>query len=134
MVHHKLLFKIIIFLMIVALFKCKISRVSYFLWLKKMIWLTVDMTIKLIPAGTRGYPLKPYPLWRGKPELTEFEFGFGFFPISKDGVGAGNEDIDTVPEPAPHILKLDFTFFKLEILKNFLNYIYIFIFYLKFEY
>jgi hypothetical protein len=51
--------------------------------------------------------------------------GFGFFPISKDGVGAGNEDIDIhpepVPEPAPHILKLDFTSFKLEILKQFLK-------------
>jgi hypothetical protein len=34
------------------------------------------------------------------------------FLISKDGVEAGNGDIDT-PEPAPHILKLDFTAFKL---------------------
>jgi hypothetical protein len=53
--------------------------------------------------------------------LTGFEFGFEFSPILKDGVGASNENIDThpepVPEPAPLILKLDFTFFKLEILK-----------------
>jgi hypothetical protein len=33
----------------------------------------------------------------GKPELTEFGYGFEFSPISKDGVGAGNEDIDTRP-------------------------------------
>jgi hypothetical protein len=36
-----------------------------------------------------------------------FGFGFVFSPILKDGVGAGNEDIDTHPEsisePAPHI-------------------------------
>jgi hypothetical protein len=51
--------------------------------------------------------------------LTEFGFGFEFSPISKDGVGAGNGDIDTHPEPAPHILKLDFTSFKLGILKQF---------------
>jgi hypothetical protein len=58
--------------------------------------------------------------------LNEFGFGFGFSPISKDGVGAGNEDIDIHPEPAPHILKLDFNSFKLKILK----FICIFIFYL----
>jgi hypothetical protein len=52
----------------------------------------------------------------GKPELTGFEFS----PISKDGVGASNEDIDTHSESAPHILKLDFISFKLEILKQFL--------------
>jgi hypothetical protein len=52
----------------------------------------------------------------GKPELIEFEFS----PISKDGVVASNEDIDPHPEPAPHILKLDFISFKLDILKQFL--------------
>jgi hypothetical protein len=62
--------------------------------------------------------------------LNEFGFEFGFSPISKDGVGAGNGDIDTHPEPAPHILKLDFNSFKLKILKQFLKFICIFIFYL----
>jgi hypothetical protein len=39
-----------------------------------------------------------------------------FFPISKDGVGADNWDIDTHHKLAPLILKLDFTSFKLETL------------------
>jgi hypothetical protein len=51
--------------------------------------------------------------------------GFGFSPISKDGVGVGNGDIDTHPEPvcesAPLILKLDFTSFKLETLIQYLK-------------
>jgi hypothetical protein len=32
--------------------------------------------------------------------LTGFEFGFEFFPILKNEVGAGIEDINTHPEPA----------------------------------
>jgi hypothetical protein len=49
--------------------------------------------------------------------------GFGFSPILKDAVGADNGDGDThrselVPKPAPLILILDFTAFKLERLKQ----------------
>jgi hypothetical protein len=47
------------------------------------------------------------------------------------GFGACKGDIDTQSEPAPHILKLEFTSFKLEILKQFNKlhlYIYFFIF------
>jgi hypothetical protein len=43
--------------------------------------------------------------------LTGFEFGIRFSLISKDGVGVGNEDIDTHPGPVPLILKLDFTLY-----------------------
>jgi hypothetical protein len=64
------------------------------------------MTIKFIFAGTRVNHIR---FNGGKSELTEFEFS----PILKDGVGAGNGDInshpESVPEPTSHILKLDFT-------------------------
>jgi hypothetical protein len=52
------------------------------------------------------YPLKPYPLWRRKLELTRFRFGFKFSLILKDGVETDNEDIDTHPEPVRLIFYL----------------------------
>jgi hypothetical protein len=77
------------------------------------------MTIKRRPAGTRSNHTR---FDGGKPELTEVGFEFGFSPILKYGFGSGNGDIDTYPEPvlesAPLILKLNFTFFKLETLKE----------------
>jgi hypothetical protein len=44
---------------------------------------------------------KIYTREYGKLKLFEFGFGFEFSPISKDGVGAGNGNIDTHHEPVP---------------------------------
>jgi hypothetical protein len=46
---------------------------------------------------TRGYP--PAPILTGK---TQVDWVW-VFPDFKNGVGAGDGDIDTHPEPAPHI-------------------------------
>jgi hypothetical protein len=47
--------------------------------------------------------------------LIEFEFGFKFFPISKDEVRAVNGDIDTHPESArPAYIIIRFYLFKIK--------------------
>jgi hypothetical protein len=59
---------------------------------------------------TRGFPSVPPRFWRGTPELTEF----GFFPILKDGIEVGNENIDIHPEFVPELFcwnKIFSTFF-----------------------
>jgi hypothetical protein len=63
--------------------------------------------------------------------LTGFGYEFEFSPILKYGFGAGNGDIDTHPEPAPHISNCVLPLLNYKPFNKILGYIYMFVFIFK---